>query len=389
MTQLLIKLFIKDYDKTGEINVRKRYGILSGIVGVIFNIILFALKFFAGTLTSSIALTADAFNNLSDAASAVVTLVGFRLAARPADKSHPFGHGRIEYVSGLIVSMVIIMMGVELIRSSIDKMLHPESVEINMVSSVIIILSIFIKAWVYLFNRKIAKSINSSAIHATSMDSLSDVVATLVVFICMIITHLTGVNIDGIAGILVALFIIYTGYSTAKETLDPLLGQSPSPDLIDKIRAEVMSFEQISGVHDIMVHNYGPNKTLISLHAEVPCDIDIIEIHDTIDMAERRINKMFDCETVIHMDPIATNDKDINDKKDAVLSIVKSIDESITIHDFTFSPGEHKSNLIFDVVIPDNFKLSDTEVVKIISDKIKDIDESYNAIINVDKAFYN
>ena len=330
---------------------------------------------------------ADAFNNLSDAASSVVTLVGFKMAGRPADDQHPFGHGRIEYISGLIISTVVMMMGLEFVKSSIEKIINPASIEIGIYSIIILLMSILLKLWMSIFNKKIGDRINSSTIKAISMDSLADVAATATALIGAIISYMCGVYVDGYAGVLVALFIIYTGFTTARETLSPLLGQAPDKEFVDKIEKKVLSYDNIVGVHDLIVHNYGFNNSLVSLHAEVPCDINILKIHETIDTVERDIKKDFNCDIVIHMDPIATDDNAVNSVKYEIESIVKSIDERLNIHDFRMVQADSFTNLIFDLVVPHMFELKDDEIESIINEKIIALNSSYRLVLNIDKYF--
>lgn len=387
MTDILIKLFIKNSQETNNPHIREKYGILSGIVGIFCNFMLFIGKFMAGLITASISITADAFNNLSDAASSIVTLVGFKMAGKPADAQHPFGHGRIEYISGLIVSTVIIIMGFEFVKSSIEKIIEPETVEFGLVSIIILLASILVKLWMSIFNKKLGESINSSTIKAISKDSLADVAATSTVLIGAIISYTTDVYVDGYAGILVALFIIYTGFTTAKETLSPLLGQAPDKDFVKKIEDKVLSYENIVGIHDLIVHNYGFGKVLVSLHAEVPCNINILKIHEIIDTIERDIKNELNCEIVIHMDPIATDDKTVNSTKEDIESIVKSIDTRLSIHDFRMVQAESFTNLIFDLVVPHKFELNDEELRKLVNEKIKELNPLYRVVLNIDKMF--
>lgn len=387
MTKLLIKLFVRNSSQIQDHAVRERYGLLGGLVGIVCNLILFAAKSIVGVLTSSVSITADAFNNLSDAGSSIVTLVGFKMSGKPADDKHPFGHGRIEYVSGLMVSMAILLMGAELVRTSFDKIIHPEANEFSVFTVIILAASIGVKLWMGLFNRKLGKIINSATLKATAMDSISDVVATSTVLLGIVISTLTGTSIDGYAGMGVALFILYTGFMTAKETLNLLLGEAPNAEFVRKIEKEVLSYEDVVGVHDLIVHNYGPGRSVVSLHAEVPCHIDILKIHDTIDNIERDIKKKFECECVIHMDPIATDDQVINSVHEKVAVLVKLIDPSVTIHDFRMVAGPSHTNLIFDVVVPHKFRLSDKQVVEAVRSAVKTLDENYEVVINVDKTY--
>lgn len=385
MIKLLIRHFIKDYDNKKDVIVRRKYGILVGTIGVFLNILLFIGKFSAGIITSSIAITADSFNNLSDAGSSVVTLVGFKVAGKPADNEHPFGHGRIEYVSGLVVSMVIILMGFELLKTSIDKIIHPVSVKFSILSLIILIISIGVKLWMCYFNRKIGKIINSTVLKATSMDSLSDAIATSAVAIGFVIGHFSGLKLDGYFGIIVALFILYTGYNAGKDTLDELLGIAPDKELVDGIKETVLCHNEIIGIHDLIVHNYGPSRIILSLHAEVPCNMDIMKIHDIIDFIEIELKEKFDCIAVIHMDPIAVDDEKTSELTCVINKIIKAIDESISMHDFRMVDGEIYTNLIFDIVVPFGFRLSDDEIKTKICEDVLKLDDCYKLKIAVDK----
>ncbi|WMJ22952.1 cation diffusion facilitator family transporter [Paludicola sp. MB14-C6] len=387
MTKLLTRLFIKNYKEIHNMQVRQNYGLLASIVGIICNIFLCTIKFIAGLLTSSIAITADAFNNLSDAGSSIVSLLGFKISGSPADDDHPFGHGRMEYVAGLIVAMIIILMGFELGKTSLEKIFHPEPIAISILSFSILIIAILMKLWMYFFNLKISKAIGSIALKATAMDSLSDIIATSTVAISMIISFFTGFNLDSYAGIVVAAFILYTGFNTARETLNPLLGEAPTSEFVKAIEDKVLSYNGVVGTHDLIVHNYGPNRTIVSLHAEVPCNIDIMSIHDTIDNIERDIKKEFGCEAVIHMDPIVVNDSVSNAMKIKVLAMVKLIDASIELHDFRMIEGPTHTNLIFDIVVPHKFRMTDKQIIESIANAVKVLDNTLEVVINVDKAY--
>lgn len=387
MTNFLLRVFIKNHKDVKNPSVRQAYGVLGGVVGICCNIFLCTAKFIAGFISGSLAITADAFNNLSDAGSSIVSLVGFKMAGTPADNDHPFGHGRAEYISGFIVSLVITLMGVELAQSSFKKIINPEPFEFSIIALVIMCASIFVKLWMFFFNRGMGRRINSPTLKATALDSLSDVAATSAVVISMLVSLIAKVNIDAYAGALVALFIIYTGFNTAKETLDPILGQAPDPEFVEAIQERVMSYPDIVGVHDLIVHNYGSSRKLISLHAEVPCTVDILIIHDTIDNIERDIKRTMGCETVIHMDPIAVDDELTVEVREKVTALVRVIDTAINLHDFRMVKGVTHTNLIFDVVVPYRFRLSDQALVKTISDAVKILDPTYNVVINVDKAY--
>ena len=339
MVTLLSKIFIKNNTDYNDGTVRRKYGILCSILGIFFNIILFTGKYFAGIISGSIAITADAFNNLSDAGSSLITLIGFKLSGKKTDIDHPFGHGRIEYISGLAVSVIIFLMGFELIKSSFMKIIHPISVDTSGLAIIILIASISIKMYMAFYNKKISRKISSAAMNATAIDSLSDSIATFVVLISMIFLKITGINVDGYSGMLVAIFILFAGYSSAKDTLSPLLGQAPDEEFVNNIRDIVMAHKEIVGIHDLVVHDYGPGRLMISLHGEVPGDGNIFELHDAIDRIESELNEKLHCDAVIHMDPIESNNADIKKMKSNIAELLKNINEQITIHDFRMVKG--------------------------------------------------
>lgn len=387
MTNFLIKHFIPNASDVKSPAVRQRYGVVSGVVGILCNALLCTAKIAAGLLTGSVSIVADGINNLSDGGSCVVSLLGFKMAGKPADDKHPFGHGRIEYVAGLIVSFIIVLMGVELAKTSLDKIFHPEEISFSWITPAVLGISILVKLWMCFFNRKMGDKIDSAVLRATAMDSLSDVAATSAVLAGFVIGYWARVNLDGYLGVLVALFILYTGVSTAKGTLDLLLGEAPDPEFVKQIQQEVLSYPEIIGVHDLIVHNYGPGHSVVSLHAEVPCDVDILKIHDTIDNAERDLKKKFDCEVVIHMDPIITDDKETNEIHQKLSSIVRLLDSRVTIHDFRMVKGPTHTNLIFDIVVPHQFRLTDDQVVESLRQAVKALDARYEIVVNVDKAY--
>ena len=387
MTNFLIKHFIPNASDVKSPAVRQRYGVVSGVVGILCNALLCTAKIAAGLLTGAVSIVADGINNLSDGGSCVVSLLGFKMAGKPADDKHPFGHGRIEYVAGLIVSFIIVLMGVELAKTSLDKIFHPEEISFSWITPAVLGISILVKLWMCFFNRKMGDKIDSAVLRATAMDSLSDVAATSAVLAGFVIGYWARVNLDGYLGVLVALFILYTGVSTAKGTLDLLLGEAPDPEFIKQIQQEVLSYPEIIGVHDLIVHNYGPGHSVVSLHAEVPCDVDILKIHDTIDNAERDLKKKFDCEVVIHMDPIITDDKETNEIHQKLSSIVRLLDSRVTIHDFRMVKGPTHTNLIFDIVVPHQFRLTDDQVVESLRQAVKALDARYEIVVNVDKAY--
>lgn len=387
MIELLARLFIRGRDTLAPSALRQAYGQLCGVVGIGLNLLLFAVKFFAGTLSGSIAITADAFNNLSDAGSSLVTLLGFRLAGRKPDPEHPFGHGRMEYISGLVVAGLILLMGVELGKSSLKKILQPEAIVSSPLVLLILALSVAVKLYMFYYNRAIGKKIKSSAMTATATDSLSDAVSTTAVLVATLVAQFTGLNIDGWVGMLVALFILFSAYKAAKETLSPLLGQTPEPEFVEHIQQIVLSYPEVQNVHDLVVHDYGPGRVMISLHAEVPADGDLLQLHDVIDNIEHRLKKELGCMAVIHMDPIVTNDAHTTALRQAVAEQVKTIDPRLTIHDFRIVPGPSHTNLIFDVVVPYDVKLSGEQVRRRIGELVAQMDGNYFAVVQIDSSY--
>ena len=388
MVDFLVKTFISRPEDWEDPEIRQRYGLLTGGVGICLNLLLSLGKFLAGLITGSIAITADAFNNLSDAGSSVVTLVGFHMAAKKADDDHPFGHGRMEYISGLIVAAAILLVGVELAKSSLEKILHPEDITLSWVSVGILCAAILVKLWMFYFNRTLGKRIDSAAMCATAADSLSDVAATSAVLLGTLVGGFTGLHIDGWVGILVAVFILRAGWGAAKDTLDPLLGQSPDPTLVHAIEKTVMAHELVTGIHDLIIHDYGPGRSMLSLHAEVPMDADMLAVHDVIDDIERELKEKFHIEAVIHMDPIATKDPRTNEMKTRVAGLVREIDPDMTIHDFRMTQGPHHQNLIFDVVVPHSCDLTDEEVKARIAGRMGELPGGpYFAVVSVDRSY--
>ena len=383
----LVRLFIKDCDNVTDPAVRERYGILSGAVGIALNLLLSAGKLFAGLMTGSISITADAFNNLSDAGSSVVTLVGFKLAGQKADDGHPFGHGRMEYLAGLLVSLMILLVGVELGRSSIGKILHPEAVDFSLVSTGILAASILVKLWMGQFNRGLGRKIGSAAMAATAADSLSDAVATAAVLAGTLVNRFAHVNIDGWVGLAVAVFILRSGWGAAKDTINPLLGESPDPELVKQLRDLVLSHPQVVGMHDLIIHDYGPGRRLCSFHAEVPQDADILDAHDAIDHIEREIKEKFGIETTVHMDPIATADEKVNQLRRQVADLARVVEPEMTIHDFRVVRGPTHTNVIFDAVVPHKCRLTDEEVLQRLRQAVSALDPTYQAVIQIDRAY--
>ncbi len=387
MIEFLARVFIRHRDGLSPSALRQAYGQLCGAVGIGLNLLLFVGKLFAGTISGSIAITADAFNNLSDAGSSLVTLLGFRLAGRKPDPEHPFGHGRMEYISGLAVAGLILLMGVELGKSSLKKILSPEEIVSSPLVLAILAVSVAVKLYMFYYNRSIGRKIKSAAMSATATDSLSDAVSTTAVLIATLVGQFTGLNIDGWVGLLVALFILFSAYKAAKETLSPLLGQTPDPEFVDRIEQIVLSYPEVLNIHDLIVHDYGPGRMMISLHAEVSADGDLLQLHDVIDNAEHRLKKELGCMAVIHMDPIITNDAHTDALRMAVAEKVKSIDPRLTIHDFRTVPGSTHTNLIFDVVVPYDVKLTADEVRRRIGALVKELDENYFAVVQVDNSY--
>ncbi len=387
MNKLIFKIFIKDYKNTSDAEVRRQYGMLSGGAGIFLNICLFVFKLVAGIITSSIGIIADAFNNLSDAGSSVITHIGFKLSGKPADNDHPFGHGRIEYISALAVSIIIIMVGFELFKSSVNKIINPTEILFNYTSLIILVIAILVKLWMYRFNKKISNMIDSQTIRATAKDSLCDSISTLAVLFGLVCSKLFNINIDGYLGLLVALFILFTGYQTIRDSLSPLLGNPPDESLVKEIENTVLSHDEIMGIHDLVIHDYGPTRFMMSVHAEVPATGNILEMHDKIDLIEKELCEKFNCEAIIHMDPVETDNEIINTLKPMLSDFASSIDNSITIHDLRVVSGPTHTNIIFDVVIPYDVKLKDCDITNMLCDYIKSISDTYFAVINVDKTY--
>lgn len=385
MVTFLAKIFIKNPSDYHSGEVRQAYGMLCGTVGILLNILLFAGKWLAGTLSGSIAITADAFNNLSDAGSSVITLLGFKLSGQQPDPEHPFGHGRMEYISGLFVAVAILIMGFELVKTSVGKVLHPETIESSPLILGILIASILVKFYMNYYNRKIGKKIDSTAMIATANDSLSDTISTFLVLGATLISQFTGLQLDGWFGIAVGLFIVYTGITTMKDTMDPLLGQPPSPDFVREIENLVKAHPIVCGIHDLLVHDYGPGRLIISLHAEVPAQGNLLEIHDEIDNIEKELQNKLSCMATIHMDPIVTNDSHINALRERVTKLVHETEPDLHIHDFRVVEGTTHTNIIFDIVIPYQSEKSDQEIVSLIKTAIRSWDSgNYFAVIQVD-----
>ena len=388
MVNLITKLFIKNSDDVSNPDVRTAYGNMSGVVGIFLNLCLFSAKLVSGILTASISVVADAFNNLSDAGSSLVTFLGFRLAGRPADKEHPFGHGRYEYLTGLVISFLILLVGIELLKSSVDKILTPEAVtSMNLISAIILGVSILVKLWMFYFNKILSKKIDSSALRATATDSLTDSVATSIVLIGLIFSHYTGVNIDGYLGVGVAVFILIAGIRTFKESISPLLGTPPKQEFVDDIKRAVLSDEMIVGLHDLIVHDYGPGRCIISLHAEISDKEDLLKAHDKIDLIEKELENKFNCLATIHMDPIASDDEYTVSLMEKVVSVLRTISKDFSVHDFRVVQGETHTNVIFDLVVPYDCKEKNESIRKKSAELIQDIDSKLVPVIYIEKPY--
>ena len=391
MTELLVRLFIKNPDDTNDVKVRGRYGLLCGLVGIACNVILCSLKIAVGIITSSISVIADGLNNLSDMGSSVITMIGFKLAGKPADSDHPFGHGRMEYMSAFVVSVIILIVGGELFISSVKDLINGTAAPVYDKTAVIVLaISILVKLWMFIFNRKLGKKINAEALMATAQDSINDCITTAVILAAVIISMLfkPSFNLDAVMAAAVALFILYSGLSAARDTLNQILGEPPSKELTEAIENTIMSFDGFIGIHDLIVHNYGPGRQFASVHVEVPQDIDIVKCHEQIDICEKLVNERLDVALVIHMDPIDTNDETVAAARSAMSDGLKKIDERLSLHDFRMtSGGENHTNLIFDVVVPSSVKISNAELDKRISETAKQINKGYICVITFDNDF--
>ncbi|MBR1931831.1 MAG: cation transporter [Lachnospiraceae bacterium] len=381
------------YKESENVKVRLGYGMLCGIVGIVLNILLFAGKAMAGVISGSIAITADAFNNLSDAASSLITLVGFRMAGQKADQEHPFGHGRIEYIAGLLVSVLILVCAFELFKSSVEKIIHPRELVFSPLIVGILIVSILVKCYMFYYNRQIGRKIASAAMLATATDSLSDAVATLMVLLATLVGHISGVQIDGYCGALVALFICYAGYCAARDTISPLLGNAPDPEFVRQVQELVLQHEGILGVHDLVVHDYGPGRVFLSLHAEVPADSELLAIHNLIDGIEHKLRDTLHCNAVIHMDPVCLDDEETlmlkEEVKGYLLELMSSIPHtgiwSVSTHDFRLVREADVTKVLFDVVVPYHFTMEDEELVGILGQRIVEKHPGCQVEIEVDR----
>lgn len=385
MTDFILRLFVKDYENKSDPKVRSRCGSAVSIIGIIVNLLLAAFKLVAGILSGAISIIADAVNNLSDAGSQVVSLITFKISAKPADRNHPFGYARIEYVASMIVSFLILFVSVSLFSESIDKIINPSKTDYSILVMIILAVSVIGKLWLFFFGRSAGKKINSDVIRAAATDSLSDAGATLAVLISAIISRLCKIDIDGYMGIGVAIMIFIAGIKVLNETKNSILGSAPEPEVVEGIHNIVKEYPQILGIHDMVVHNYGPGNTICSFHAEVDGKIDVFETHDCIDNVERRLYNDLGIRATIHMDPIVTDDEKVTALRISVAAAVKKIDERLTIHDFRYVEGTTHSNLIFDVTVPFEIKENNERIKELVSDKISEIDPNYFAVITVDR----
>lgn len=387
-SNLLIRTFIKDNENIQNDEVRNKYGYLAGVVGIIVNLMLFIVKISVGLITSSIAITADAFNNFSDMASSIITIIGFKLASIPPDKEHPFGHGRLEYVSALIVAFMVMLVGVQFVKSSIERILNPVPIKFQLIPFILLFISILAKFWLSKFNKLIGNNINSSALKAASVDALGDVFTSSCVVISFLAAKFTTIPLDGYIGILVSLAILYAGFTLIKETISPLLGEAPDPELVQEINKRVLSYSHINGVHDLIVHNYGVGRCIASIHAEIPANIDIMTIHDIIDEAEREISKDLKVHLVIHMDPICIETDEILEAREEVEKIIKAHNSIKSMHDFRVIGDKDNKNLVFDIVVFHENTIPDDELVDYMITEINNVHPKYNCIITVDRDYH-
>ena len=386
MTNFLIKLFIKDKDVKNP-KVRTKYGTLSSLTGIVVNFILSITKVIIGIISNSMSIISDGLNNITDAGSSVITMIGFKMSQKKVDDDHPWGHGRMEYISAFIVDMLIVLVGIELFKSSIDKIINPVMPDISVITITILVIAIMAKLWLFFFYKKIAKAINSEAIKGNAYDSISDVVSTLVVLVSALVAKFANISIDGYVSILVSIFILFTGFKALKETVDILLGSKPDPELVKGIEEFTKKYDMIVGIHDMMVHDYGPGRKIVSFHAEVPANSDICMAHDVIDQMEQDIYEEFNCITTIHMDPIEVDDEEINKMREITEKIVKGINEKYSIHDFRMTNGGGRINLIFDLVIPTDEKVDSDKLKVQVQQKIHSENPKYYAVPKVEYSY--
>lgn len=385
MTELLLRLFVPNRDNTEDTAVRIRYGIVAGLVGIVCNVLLFLGKLAIGFLSKSVAIMADAVNNLSDASSSIITLIGFSLAKRPADSNHPYGHARFEYISGLAVAALILMIGVQLVIASVKKIINPEPLVFSLALVIVLTLSIFVKLWMAGFNRKLGKKISSKPLLATAVDSRNDVISTSAVLLSAVLTKVTGLQLDGYIGLAVALFILYSGVEIGKDTIKPLLGEGADPELRELIKEKTLGFSPIIlGIHDLMVHDYGPGRRFASLHAEIDCQEDVLYAHEILDNIECMFQEEYNIEMVIHYDPIVTDDEELNYLREIILEKLEEMDERLSSHDFRMVRGKGHSNLIFDVVLPYELRGEEERIKEELRKTVETINRKYYLVINYD-----
>lgn len=384
---LLLKLFVKDYKHVTDPVVRQRYGSLAGGVGIALNVLLFIGKFIVGTLAASVSITADAVNNLSDAGSSVISLIGFKVAGKPADEAHPFGHARYEYIASLAVAFVILLLGIELIKNSFDRILHPQMPVFSWVAVCVLAASMAVKYWMYRFNRSMGKRIDSVVMHATAADSLSDVLATAAVVVSTILSPLIGFSLDGYMGIAVALFIMYSAVGILRETMNKLLGEAPTKEMQQMLERHLRRHEGVLSIHDLVVHSYGPGRNFATVHVEVDAKEDILTSHDMIDNIEREVLVDHGINLVIHLDPVVTDDEHVNQLRAQTETLVRDVYDELSMHDFRVVMGQTHSNLIFDVEVPHNCPVSDHDLTRAIIKRVKEIDPTYVAVVTLDRTY--
>ncbi len=388
MTGFLVKKFVPDSENVGSSKVRTAYGMLSSVVGIICNVLLFAVKLVVGIILNSISVMADAFNNLSDAASSVISLIGVRIAAKPSDKDHPFGHGRAEYIAALLVAFVILEVGFSCIKSAVEKIFSPEVINFSYVSIAILVLSMAVKLWLSFFNRKLAKKTNSSVIKATATDSLNDVMVTGATVVSIVIFEFFNLNLDGYMGAIVAILVLVSAVNIIKDTVKPLLGEAADPELCEELISKVLSYDGIVGTHDLVVHSYGPSRYMASIHAEVPSNIDILFAHETIDRIERDVQDEMGIFLVIHMDPIEVDNAVVDSCREVVIEVIADLDCGVTMHDFRMVSGEGQTNLIFDIVVPHSFSDREAEnIAQKIKTAVNEKNSTYQCVITVDRSY--
>lgn len=387
MLAFLAKLFIKNYKDYANTTVREGYGVLCGIVGIVFNILLFSFKIVCGIISHSVAMAADAFNNLSDAATSIVSIVGFKMSQKPSDAEHPFGHGRLEYIAGLIISFLILSMGIELFKSSISKIFVANEAVFSLKAVAVLLGAVMVKLYMFFYNTCIAKKISSVTLEAVAKDSLSDIIGTTLVLASQVASLYTSFPLDAVAGIIVACFILYTGFSSCKDTIRPLVGTKPTAELVESIKNELKNRKYIIGMHDLVIHDYGPGRLIVHLHAEVPGDINIFTLHEIIDKAEVDISHKFNCVTVIHMDPIDQNNKELQAYKDIIKEKTQELDKTLSVHDVRMVPGENNTNLIFDLVVPYTCKLPISKISDNLKHNIEAVCPKVQCVITAERSY--